>query len=49
VSRFASNVVCVNRTVFTHPIGELTGEMIRELYGGETALVRHDHIRGEEG
>lgn len=49
VSRFASNVVCVNRTVYTHPIGELTGEMIRELYGGETALVRHDHIRGEEG
>jgi len=48
VSRFATNVVCVNRTVFTHPIGELSGEMIRELYGGDTALVRH-HVHGEEG
>jgi len=48
VSRFASKVVCVNRTVFTHPIGELTGEMIRQLYGADTALVRHDHRIGEE-
>jgi zinc transport system ATP-binding protein len=48
VSRFASNVVCVNRTVFTHPIAELTGEMIRELYGADMALVRHDHLSGQE-
>jgi zinc transport system ATP-binding protein len=48
VSRFVSSVVCVNKTVFTHPVSELTGEMIRDLYGGEIALVRHDHRGGEE-
>jgi zinc transport system ATP-binding protein len=48
VSRFVSSVVCVNRTVFTHPVSELTGEMIRDLYGGEIALVRHDHRSGQE-
>ncbi len=48
VSRFVSSVVCVNKTVFTHPVSELTGEMIRDLYGGEIALVRHDHRKGEE-
>jgi len=47
VSRFVSSVVCVNKTVFTHPVSELTGEMIRDLYGGEIALVRHDHKSGE--
>jgi zinc transport system ATP-binding protein len=50
VSKYVSNVVCVNRTVAMHPIGELTGEMIRELYGGEIALVRHDaHATPAEG
>ena len=48
VSRFVSLVVCVNKTVFTHPTSELTGQMIRDLYGGEIALVRHDHSSGEE-
>ncbi len=48
VSRFVSLVVCVNKTVFTHPTSELTGQMIRDLYGGEIALVRHDHRSGEE-
>ena len=48
VSRFVSSVVCVNKTVLTHPVSELTGEMIRDLYGGEIALVRHDHSSGEE-
>jgi zinc transport system ATP-binding protein len=48
VSRFVSSVVCVNKTVFTHPVSELTGEMIRDLYGGEIALVRHDHRSGQE-
>ena len=47
VSRFVSSVVCVNKTVLTHPVSELTGEMIRDLYGGEIALVRHDHSSGE--
>jgi zinc transport system ATP-binding protein len=48
VSRFASNVVCVNKTVFIHPTHELTGEMIRKLYGDDTALVHHGHAAAEE-
>jgi zinc transport system ATP-binding protein len=46
VSRYARSVICVNRTVFTHPTSELTGEMIRELYGGQGVLVRHDQSHG---
>jgi len=49
VSRYARSVVCVNRTVFVHRTSELTGEMIRELYGGNTALVRHDHAATRHG
>jgi zinc transport system ATP-binding protein len=43
VSKFVSNVLCVNRTVVKHPIIELTGEMLSELYGSDMALVRHGH------
>lgn len=49
VSRLVSSVVCVNKTVLTHPVSELTGEMIRDLYGGEIALVRHDHQGARAG
>lgn len=49
VSRYASNVVCVNKTVFTHPTHELTGEMIRNLYGDDAVLVRHDDPHGRHG
>jgi len=41
VSKFATHVLCVNRTVYMHPTRELTGEMVSELYGGNIALVRH--------
>jgi zinc transport system ATP-binding protein len=43
VSQFVSEVLCVNRTVVKHPVSRLTGEMLKELYGGEMALVRHEH------
>ena len=43
VSKFVSNVLCVNRTVVKHPISAFTGEMLSELYGSDMALVRHDH------
>ena len=45
VSKFVSNVLCVNRTVVMHPISQFTGEMLSQLYGGESALVRHDFAR----
>jgi zinc transport system ATP-binding protein len=46
VSKFVTNVLCVNRTVVNHPISAFTGEMLSELYGSDMALVRHDHESG---
>jgi zinc transport system ATP-binding protein len=43
VSEIVDTVVCVRRTVSCHPMAALDGTMIKELYGGEVRLVRHDH------
>jgi zinc transport system ATP-binding protein len=43
VSRLVRRVVCVNRTVTTHPTSEVTGAVISQLYGTDVNLVRHDH------
>ncbi len=42
-SSFFQRVACVNRQVATHPVAELNGRMIQELYGGEVSMIRHDH------
>jgi zinc transport system ATP-binding protein len=42
VSQLVRTVICVNRKVMVHPTAELTGDMIREMYGGEFKMVRHD-------
>lgn len=42
-SSFFQRVACVNRQVVTHPVSELNGRMIQELYGGEVTMIRHDH------
>lgn len=49
VSNIVSSVVCVNRVAAIHPIGELTGATLDELYGDNMALVRHDHRCSELG
>jgi zinc transport system ATP-binding protein len=50
VSRFVRTVVCVNRRVAVHPTGEVTAEIIREMYGDQARLVRHDrHAHGTGG
>lgn len=36
--------LCVNRKVRMHPIGELTGDVIRDLYGAPMRQVRHDRF-----
>lgn len=48
VSRLVKRVICVNRRVVSHPTSELTGESIRDLYGGEVCLVRHDELSSHE-
>ncbi len=49
VSQVVSRVLCVNRQVKVHPTSELTGELIREMYGGDIRMVRHDHYCSEQG
>jgi zinc transport system ATP-binding protein len=36
------SVICVKREVVAHPTNEITGELIRELYGEDVCMVRHD-------
>jgi zinc transport system ATP-binding protein len=43
VSGWVRTVVCVKRRVMVHPTSEVTPEIIREMYGGDVRLVRHDH------
>mgnify|MGYP001501950662 CR=1 FL=1 len=48
VSRLVRRVVCVNRTVTTHPVSELSGAELERLYGTSVQMVRHE-VRGVEG
>ena len=43
VTSRSSKVICVRGTVAVHPTAELSGEAIRDLYGLDVRLVRHDH------
>jgi len=43
VSELVNKVVCVQSTVAVHPTSELTGDLMRDLYGHDIRLVRHDH------
>jgi zinc transport system ATP-binding protein len=44
VSGFVESVICVNRRVVVHPTHAMTGEAIRDIYGGEVRMVRHDEF-----
>jgi len=48
VTSQVEKVICVNRRVLVHPTHEITGEIIREVYGDDVRLVRHNH-RGFAG
>lgn len=43
VQSFVRSVICVHRTVDVHPTNQLDGTTIRDLYGGDVRMVRHDH------
>lgn len=50
VSDVVKSVLCVNRHVKRHPtteIGEITGELLEEMYGSDLRVVRHDQSDGE--
>ncbi|MFN2354382.1 MAG: metal ABC transporter ATP-binding protein [Desulfopila sp.] len=42
-STFFNRIACVNRNVIIHPTSELTGELIKDMYGGDLRMIRHDH------
>ncbi|MEN8198963.1 MAG: ABC transporter ATP-binding protein [Thermodesulfobacteriota bacterium] len=48
-SSFFKRIACVNRNVVIHPTSELTGELIRDMYGGDLRMIRHDHRCCAEG
>ena len=49
VSSFFTRIACVNREVLIHPTSELTGNLIRDMYGGDLQMIRHDHSCSNEG
>jgi zinc transport system ATP-binding protein len=44
VSQLVNRVICVNRRVVVHPTSAMTGDAIRDIYGGEVRMVRHDEF-----
>ncbi|SHI81277.1 zinc transport system ATP-binding protein [Desulfatibacillum alkenivorans DSM 16219] len=49
VSQVVKSVICVSRELVVHPTSELNGTLIKEIYGGDCRLVRHDHRCSEGG
>ncbi len=41
VSLYFKTVVCVNRTVHTHPMSELSNRTVADMYGREVRLLHH--------
>ncbi|XCN71313.1 MAG: ABC transporter ATP-binding protein [Candidatus Electrothrix aestuarii] len=46
---FFQRIICVNNQVYVHPTSELTGELLRDMYGGDLRMIRHDHRCGTGG
>ena len=49
VSQVVKSVICVNRKVVVHPTSEINGEIIKEIYGTDLRMIRHDHRCSEGG
>lgn len=47
VSKYVKTAICVNRTVHTHQMSQLTDAVIRDLYGREIRLVDHGPARSK--
>ena len=44
VSGLVGRVICVNRRVVVHPTSEMTGDAIRDIYGSDVRMVRHNEL-----
>ncbi|MBF0546082.1 MAG: metal ABC transporter ATP-binding protein [Candidatus Riflebacteria bacterium] len=49
VSQYVKSVICIRGEAVVHPTSQINGEIIKNLYGGETKLIRHDHRCSHEG
>lgn len=49
VSNNINTVVCVNRNVNVHPVSQLSGDMVSEMYGYDVSLIHHNHCCSEGG
>lgn len=43
VTQHVQTVLCVNRKVWVHAAGQITGDSIRNLYGHDVHMVHHGH------
>lgn len=48
-STFFKRIACVNKQVVIHPTSALTGDLIRDMYGGDLQMIRHDHCCSVKG
>ncbi|MEA1969893.1 MAG: ABC transporter ATP-binding protein [Thermodesulfobacteriota bacterium] len=48
-SQKVKSVICVNRQVVIHPTTEMDGTKIKDIYGGDFKMIRHDHRCSEKG
>ncbi|SMD04795.1 zinc transport system ATP-binding protein [Desulfocicer vacuolatum DSM 3385] len=48
-SQVVKSVICVNRQVVIHPTTTIDGTMIKDIYGGDLKMIRHDHRCCEMG
>ena len=48
-SQVVKSVICVNRKVNIHPTTTMDGNLIKDVYGGDLKMIRHDHRCSEKG
>ncbi|MFH1155086.1 MAG: metal ABC transporter ATP-binding protein [Pseudomonadota bacterium] len=48
-SQVVKSVICVNRNVVIHPTTQVNGTLLKDIYGGDFKLIRHDHRCSELG
>ena len=49
VSKVVKSVICVNKRVIVHPTSNINGQIIKDIYGEDLRMIRHDHRCSEEG
>jgi len=49
VSQIVKSVICVNRQVVVHPTSDINSLLVKEIYGSDLRMIRHDHRCSEEG